>query len=302
MSPSPRLAVLLAYAGMCAIWGTTWLVIKVSLAYIPPITGVGMRFLLAGLMLYAIAAMRKELRPLREMPWKLIGVLAIFLFGLNYILTYTSETRLDSGLVAVLFGTLPFFMFGLGHILVNERTTPRIWIGALIAFVGVGAISLASQVQGAPLFALCAIGAAAISAFANVYAKRHARHAPLLTLPPAMVLAGVAVGLGGLFTEHPDWSRAFALPSIGALLYLSLLGSGVAFFLNMWLLQRIEAWIVGLSSLVTPVLAVAVGVLLGGEHFTLREIGGSLLVILGIWVALSQKRTAAAVTAAECEV
>ena len=287
---SERSAVVLSYAGMCAIWGTTWLVIKINLHYLPPVTGVGFRFLLAGLALYAVAAVRRELRPLREVPWKLVLVLATMLFGLNYVLTYTAETRLDSGLVAVLFGTLPFFMFGMGHALANERTTPRIWIGALVAFVGVGIISLASQVQGSPLYALAAIGAAASSAFANVYAKRHSHHDPLLTLPPAMLIAGIAVGASGIAIEHPNWALATSTPSIVSLLYLALLGSGVAFFLNLWVLQRIAAWIVGLSSLIIPVVAIAVGVAFGGEHFTLRELGGSLLVIAGIFIALSQRR------------
>src|SRR5579862_7992392 len=203
MRPSEnRFAVVAAYAGMCAIWGTTWLAIKVSLQYVAPMTGVGLRFVVAGLALYLVAAVRGELRPMREVPWKLVGVFATFLFGLNYILTYTAETRLDSGLVAVLFGTLPFFIFGFGHYLAGERTNPRIWIGAVIAFAGVAVISLGGQVRGSPLFALAAIAAAAVSAFGSVYAKRHAENEPLLTLPPAMLIAGVAVGVLGLATER----------------------------------------------------------------------------------------------------
>lgn len=283
---------------MCTIWGTTWLVIKIALQYVPPMTGVGLRFVSAGLALGAIALLQPRPRP--PIPWKLVAVLAVFLFGLNYIFTYTAETRLDSGLVAVLFGTLPFFMFAMGHWLAHERTTPRIWLGALIAFAGVAIISLGSQVQGSPLYALAAIAAAASSAFANVYAKRHAHHAPLVTLPPSMILAGIAVGAFGILTEHPDWTRAFSAPSLACIAYLSLVGSGIAFFFNLWLLQRIPAWIVGLSSLVIPVLAVTVGVIFGGEHFGVREAMGSLAVVAGIAIALT-KQTAGEITPAEAE-
>lgn len=290
-----RAAIVGAYCAMCAIWGTTWLGIKISLHYVPPLTGVGLRFIIAGLVMYAIAA---ALRPstsrpsgaalgMTERPWKLIAVLAVFLFGLNYILTYTAETRLDSGLVAVLFGTLPFFVFAFGHLLANERTTPRIWIGAAVAFGGVAAISLGGQVRGSPLFALAAIGAAAVSAFGNAYARRHAGHPPLVTLPPAMLISGAGVFLLGIATEHVSWANAVTPPSIAALLYLSILGSCIPFFLNLWLLQRIAVWIVGLSSLVIPVIAVAVGIALGGEVFTWRELLGSFLVLIGIWVALT---------------
>src|SRR6185437_13860919 len=118
----------------------------------------------------AIAA--RKLVPPREMPWKLIAVLGAFLFGLNYILTYTAETHVSSGLTAVLFGVLPFFMFGMGHYLIGERTTLVTWLGALLAFGGVALISLAADIHGSVWYAFAAIGAAASSAFANVYAKR----------------------------------------------------------------------------------------------------------------------------------
>jgi drug/metabolite transporter (DMT)-like permease len=279
----------LAYAGMCAIWGTTWLAIKIGLHTLGPLTGVGIRFLIAGVFLFGVAALTGALRPVREIPWKLVAVFATMLFGLNYILTYTAETRLDSGLVSVLFGTLPFFTFGLGHLMVGERTTPRIWTGALIAFSGVAVISLAGQVRGSPVFALCAVGAAAVSAFANVYAKRHSHHDPLLTLPPSMTIAGGVIFAAGLTFERTDWAAAFAPRSLAALLYLAIFGSGIAFFLNLWVLKRLPVWIVGMSSLIFPVIAITVGILFGGEHFGWRELAGSLLVIAGMAIALVRR-------------
>lgn len=294
-----RIAVWSAYGGMCLIWGTTWLAIKVGLHALGPLTGVGCRFVIAGVFLYLIAAVRREVPPLEKLPWKVILVLAITLFGLNYVLTYTAETRLDSGLVAVLFGTLPFFAFGFAHAMIGERTTPRIWVGSLGAFAGVAIISLAGAAQGSPLFALAAIGAAASSAYANVYAKRHANLAPLVTLPPAMLIAGTAVLVIGLFAERTDPLRAFTGSSLAALLYLAICGSGIAFFLMMWVLQRLPVWIVGLSSLVFPVIAIAVGTLFGGEHVTPRELAGSALVVVGLSIALTRKEPRTALAAAE---
>jgi drug/metabolite transporter (DMT)-like permease len=277
---------------MCLIWGTTWLGIKISLQYLPPIAGAGTRFIIAGLAMYAIAAARGKLVPPHKIPWKLVGVLGAFLFGLNYILTYTAETHVSSGLVAVLFGVLPFFVFGIGHYTIGERTTPRTWAGAVLAFAGVAIISLATAISGSVWYALAAVGAALSSACANVYAKRHAHHDPLVTLPPSMLLAGIVVAAIGFASEHTDVARAFSLPSWEALLYLALIGSGLPFFLNLWLLKHIAVWIVGLSSLIIPVIAVAVGVLFGGEQFGPRELLGAALVIAGVWVALSRPEAA----------
>lgn len=277
---------------MCSIWGTTWLVIKISLQYLPPIAGAGVRFIIAGVAMYLIAALRGRLVPPRELPWKLVLVLAAFLFGLNYILTYTAETHVSSGLVAVLFGVLPFFVFGLGHYMIGERTVPRTWIGAIVAFSGVAVISLAATISGSVWYALAAVGAAFSSAFANVYAKRYAHYDPLVTLPPSMLLAGVVVTVIGFASEHPNVALGFSLPSWGALLYLALIGSGLPFFLNLWLLRHIAVWIVGLSSLIIPVIAVAVGVIFGGEQFGPRELLGAALVLIGVWISLSSARPA----------
>lgn len=282
----------LAYSAMCLIWGTTWLAIKVGLHALGPLTGVGLRFLIAGAFLFAVAAVRGQVRPLRELPWTLILVLSALLFGLNYVLTYLAETRLDSGLVAVLFGTLPFFAFGFAHALLGERTTPRVWIGSVAAFAGVAVISLAGPAQGSPLFALAAIGAAASSAFANSYAKRHSQHAPLRTLPPAMTIAGASVFAIGLFAERTDWHHALAGSSLAALLYLAIFGSGIGFFLLMWLLQRLPAGTVGIASLVFPVIAIIAGALFAGERVTVRELLGSGLVVFGLWIALAKVKAA----------
>lgn len=74
-----------------------------------------------------------------------------------------------------------------------------------------------------------------------------------------------------------------------------MLGSAVAFYLNQWLLQRLDTWVVGLSTLVMPVIAVAVGALIGGEAFGVKELGGAALVIAGMWLALRSSRVASAV-------
>ena len=284
---SQRVQIFGAYALMCAIWGTTWLAIKIGLRTMPPVSGVGLRFVLAALFLYAIALVQGRTPRLRDLPWKVIVILSTTLFGLNYVLTYTAETKLSSGLVAVLFGMLPFFTFAFGHFLVGERTTLKTWIGAALALSGVAVISVAGDAQGSLWYVGAAIAAAVSSAFANVYAKRHSGIDPIIVLPPSMLLAGVVLASAGLIFERPG-GIAFSAPSLLALLYLAIFGSGLAFFLNMWLLQRIEVWIVGLSALIIPVLAVFVGIIFGGETFGIRDLIGAAFVIAGVWIALSR--------------
>ena len=293
-APVGSLLVVLAYAGMVSIWGTTWLGIKISLGGLPPLSGAGIRFLIAGSVLYALAlVLRVDLRR-HAPPLRLVVVLALTMFGINYALTYLAETHLASGLVAVLFGTLPFFVFAFAHRMVGELATWRTIAGALLALSGIVLISLAGGVRGDLVFVLAALVATASSAFANVYLKKYADAEPLATLPPAMLVAGTGLTLGGLAFEHVDWHAATQPATIAAVLYLAILGSAIAFYLNHWLLQRVKSGVVGLSALMIPVLAVIVGALLGGEAFGARELLGALLVILGIWFSLRSKVTPAA--------
>lgn len=285
---------MLAYAAMCAIWGTTWLAIKFGLRGLPPLTGAGVRFVLAALFLWALARFVPGPRG-AVAPWRTIVILAATLFGGNYALTYYAETGLASGLVAVLFGTLPFFVFAFGALMLGERVRVMTVVGALLALAGVAAISIGSDTHGSLPFVLATLGAAAISAYANVELKKVAATDPFRTLPPAMLLAGVTMTIAGAVFEHPDWARGTSAASVGAVLYLAVLGSGVAFYLNHWLLQRLETWVVALSTLVMPVIAVTVGALLGGEAFGAKELGGAALVIAGMWLALRSPRAAAPV-------
>jgi drug/metabolite transporter (DMT)-like permease len=282
----------IGYVVMCAIWGTTWLAIKVGLQGLPPITGVGIRFTLAALFLWALGRFVPGPRGPRP-PLVVIVILAATLFGANYALTYYAETGLASGLVAVIFGTLPFFVFGFAALMLGERVGVTAIAGAALALAGVATISLGGDTHGSPLFALATLGAAAFSAYANVELKKHAASDPFRTLPPAMLLAGVTMAVLGAVFEHPDWRRGASPSSVGAVLYLAVLGSGIAFYLNHWLLQRLSAWVVGLSALVIPVIAVAVGALLGGEGFGVKELAGAALVLAGVWLALRSPRAAA---------
>jgi drug/metabolite transporter (DMT)-like permease len=285
-----------AYAAMCAIWGTTWLAIKVGLQSLPPITGVGLRFTVAAVFLWALGRFAPGPRG-AVAPWSVIVILAATLFGGNYALTYYAETGLASGLVAVLFGTLPFFTVGFAALMLGERVGITAVAGAVIALAGVATISLGSDTHGTLLYVLAILSAAAISAYATVELKKHAATDPFLTLPPAMLIAGVIMTVLGAAFEHPDWRRGTSASSVGAILYLAVLGSGIAFYLNHWLLRRLSAWAVGLSTLIIPIIAVAVGALLGGEAFGLKELLGAALVLVGVWLALRSPRTAAEIAA-----
>lgn len=283
---SERVKIVAAYAAMVLIWGTTWLAIKWALAYMPPLQGVGFRYLIAGLFVLTLARATHAPWPRGGAAWKVVGITAFALFGCNYALTYLSEERISSGLAAVLFGTAPFWIMLFACFMADESLTPRKIAGSLLALAGVAAISLSGGERGTLVGIAEILAAAVLAAFGNVYVKRHQEHAaPLVVIPPAMLISGVFFTTLGLLIEPHD-ARAFALPSLGALLYLGLFGSGIAFLLNYMLLRRLPASIVGLNGLMIPVVAVVIGAAAAGERFTSQDLLGAALVLVGVALAM----------------
>ena len=154
----PSLLRWFALGALCLIWGTTWLAIKIDLQSTGPLTAVGLRFLVGGTLLLAIALCRKQLRSAKQLPWRVICVLAAFMFGISYVCTYVAETHLESGIVAVLFATLPFFGFMFGYVLLGEQSTATTWLGAAAALLGIAVVFLSGPAHGSIGFIFCALG------------------------------------------------------------------------------------------------------------------------------------------------
>jgi drug/metabolite transporter (DMT)-like permease len=272
---------------MCTIWGTTWIAIKFALTGFGPLGGTATRFIVAGAVLYAVGAIARRPDGTKP-PLQLVLTLAATFFGLNYVLTYTAETHLASGLVAVLFGTLPFFTFGLGALMLGEAITVRIVGGAALGLAGVVTISLTGE-GGALAYVVAALCASALSAFGNVYLKKYAGTDPFRTLPPAMLIAGAAQLAASALFAPIDPRIALQPEPLLATLYLAIFGTATAFYLNHWLLKRVSASSVGLQALIIPVIAVGVGALVAHEAVGGRELIGAALVVAGVWLALSSE-------------
>jgi drug/metabolite transporter (DMT)-like permease len=281
-----RPLIVVAYAAMCIIWGTTFLAMKANAHSLGPVLGVGLRFTAAGLLLLAISAITKQLRAPQEYPWRAIVVIAIFLIGLSHGLIYVAETKLDSGVVAILGATLPFVTIAVSRALVGTRIPVSGVLGGAIAFAGICVISLKSHVGGAPLYVLAAFVAVASLAYANVYTKQYAHYNPLVLLPPAMVVAGVPLTIVGLASERINWAAVLEPASVAALLYLAVVGTAISFLLFMWVLRELAPWVVSMASLIVPVIGLFVGWALGGEVMDASRLLGAFLVLVGVGVSL----------------
>jgi drug/metabolite transporter (DMT)-like permease len=276
------------------IWGTTWAAIRVGLQGVPPFTGVALRFTIAGALLLALAralGVRLGRGRHEKALWVANGLLS---FCLSYSIVYWSEQYIPSGLAAVLFATNPLFVAALAHVLLpGERLRPVAGAGMLLGFAGVAVIfsddlSLLGG-QAVRQAALVMLGSPLVSAVSSVAVKRWGSGVHPLSLAAIPMLgAGLVVGAFALLVEG---HRPLVLDarSVGALLYLAILGSAVTFTVYYWLLARASATRVALMSYLIPIVAVGVGALLFEEPLRPRLLAGSALVLAGV-VAVSRRR------------
>jgi drug/metabolite transporter (DMT)-like permease len=281
---------------LTVIWGTTWAAIRIGLEGVPPFTGVSLRFALAGTVLLALA------RPLgarlgrgrhEKALWVVNGLLS---FCLSYAAVYWSEQYIPSGLAAVLFATYPLFVAALAHVLLpGERLAPIAVAGMALGFAGVAVIFSDDLAllggETVRTAALVMLVSPVVSAAASVVVKRWGGDVhPLSLAAVPMLIAGVVMGAVALLLEQHR-PLVFDARSVGALLYLALLGSAVTFTIYYWLLARVKATEVALMSYLIPIVAVAVGALLFDEPLRPRLLAGSALVLAGV-VLVSRRRHA----------
>ena len=272
---------------LCAIWGSTWLFIKLGLQDLPPISFAGIRFVIASLILLTIVLIRGRPFPRARSDWALIAATGVLAFAINYGLLFWGEQHVSSGLAALLQTTIPAFGLLIAHLhLPGERLTLAKVCGVVLGIVGVGVI-FSNQLSAAGPLALWGSAAIVVGAFgaaySNVLIKARGGH-----LDPAMLAAGqmvfglIPLLIVGILTEGNPLLFHWTPLAIVSLFYLVLVGSVVAFILYYWLVRNMDVTKTMLIALVTPLIAVTLGMIVLDERLSWRTILGGACIMLGI--------------------
>jgi drug/metabolite transporter (DMT)-like permease len=291
-----RLA-LIVWLCLCAIWGSTWLAIKLGLRDLPPLGFAGLRFAAAAVVLLGIAALRGYRLPTARRDWLLLAYTGLLTITLNYALVFWGEQYISSGLAAVLSATVPLFGLPLAHrYLASEPLTRRKIAGVVLGVVGVAIVCSGQLGVGGPLAFWASLGiilAALATAHAGVLIKAGGTHIDPSVLAGVQMAGGcIPLLLAGMLLEGNPLHYHWTPMAWAALGYLTLLGSVVAFLMYYWLIRHIEVTWVLMIPLVTPLVAVAFGVLFGGEAVGWHTALGGAAVIGGVALAvLSVGRT-----------
>ena len=279
---------------LCGIWGSTWLFIKLGLADLPPITFAGIRFVIACAILFPFVLGRRLPWPRSRADWLLLVFTGILSFTINYGLVFWAEQHISSGLAAVLQATMPAFGLVLAHFhLPHERMT---WVkmgGVVLGVFGVAVVfSNQLAISGRQALAGCVamVLSAFFAAYSNVLVKRHGSNLnPAIIAAAQMFFGLIPLLLLGIAFEGNPLHLHWTAVAIISIFYLAIVGSVIAFMSYYWLMQNMDVTKTMLISLVTPVVAVILGMLTLNEELSWRTLAGGAMIIAGIGFIVVRK-------------
>ncbi|WP_199099346.1 drug/metabolite exporter YedA [Dyella sp. ASV21] len=285
-----RVMVPLALLVLYVVWGSTYLGIRYALESYPPFLLAGVRFLGAGIAMFAFLRLRGIAMPTPRQ-WRNAAVTGVLLLGFGNGLVCFAEQRVSSGIAAVAVASMPLFS-ALFSGMYGEWPTRRETVGLVIGFVGVIVLNLGTGLSGSRIGALALLVAAMSWAFGSAWSRRQDMPSGPMNTAAQMLCASVAMLLVGYATgehlpAHPT-PRATA-----ALLYLAVFGSIVAFSAYLYVLKHARPALATSYAYVNPPVAVLFGVLLAGETVGPYDLAGMAIILLGVGaITLARQRRA----------
>lgn len=281
------LLVVLALFCTYFIWGSTYLAIRFGIESFPPFLMAGVRFTVAGAILYIVMRGLGAPNPDRRQ-WLGAAAVGLLLPALgNGTVCYVQQT-VSSSVAALSIATAPIWMAIFSSIW-GHKITRQEWLGIAVGFVGIVLLNVGGSLHGNVSGALLLIFAAASWSFGSVWGKRLAMPQGLMASAAQMLVGGIALLLvSGLQGEV--WPQHISHKSWAAMLFLIVLGSLVAYSAYQYLLKTVRPLVASSNTFVNPVVAFAVGIWLANEHVTGMEFIALAVILVGVFLVLSADR------------
>ncbi|SYZ74648.1 putative DMT superfamily drug/metaboltie permease [Candidatus Zixiibacteriota bacterium] len=277
------------FALLSLIWGSTWMAIKIGLEDSPPFWSAGIRFVAASLIIVIINSIRRRVYPRDKGEIIKIAFPGVFMYAASYMLVYSAETHIDSSLTAVIFSGFPIFVALISYFMLREeRLSPLGWLGMAIGLIGIVMVSYSSLQESQFRFwgVLMAVLAAVASAYGTVYIRAYLKNHDIFVMAAIQMTVGAILIILTAMIFEPLSAFKITAKSVGALAYLALFGTVVAFLGYYWLLQKMRAISVSLISFIIPVIAILVGHFFLSETITALVIFGTILILAGVALVL----------------
>ncbi|MEO8437057.1 MAG: EamA family transporter [Chloroflexota bacterium] len=274
------------------VWGSTYLGISIAVETIPPFVMASGRFFVAGLILltWSIAREGRAFVPPTRREWRDSAIVGSLLIGGGMGMVAFGELTVPSGITALLIAVMPVWIAVFGRIFLGERLPRLAIVGIVVGFIGVAILIGPSAFGGAG--ALDPIGLAAIVispiswAAGSLFASHRAvlPERPLVATGIQMLLGGALLGIVALATgEFTVFDPgAISRESVIALVYLTVIGSLLAFTVYGWMLRVAPLPLVATYAYVNPVVAVILGALILSEPIDPRTIVAGAVIVFAV--------------------
>lgn len=252
------------------VWGTTYYALGVAMASMPPLLMNGARFVLAGLVMLAIARAQGLPWPTAQQ-WRHAAVVGgLMAFGAMSMVVLAQKLGIGSGLMATVVTTMPMWL-ALWSRLGGERVPATSWLGLVLGVAGAAVLALEGDFSATWLGTLCAFGAPLCWSLGSYASRKLSQPAPAMASGAQWLIGGL-LGVAAAGALEPA-TATFQLGQVSAAswaawAYLVVMGTLVTLNAYLWLLQNATPAVAGSYSFVNPAVALWVGVALGGEVLT----------------------------------
>ena len=289
--PNGVVMTILALMATYFIWGTTYLAIRFGIESFPPFMLAGVRFMLAGMLMYGVLRLKGFANPTFEQ-WRgatLIGVLMPALG--NGTVCYVQQT-VSSSVAALSIATVPIWM-AIFSVWWGHHISKKEWLGIVIGMIGIALLNIGGSLHGELSSALLLLFAAGSWAYGSVLWRHIQMPQGMMSAACQMIAGGAALMLGS-WVAGESWPTDISVKSWGAMLYLLIFSSIVAYTAYQWLLRNVRPLVASSNTFVNPVIAFVFGVWLADELITTNEYWALAVIILGvvlILTAVNEKET-----------
>lgn len=269
----------LALLAVYLIWGSTYLGIRIGLTGFPPFTMAALRFFSAGIAMYAWLRLRGVKPPTRRQ-WRNAAVTGVLLLMFGNGLVCFAEQSVTSGIAAVAIASEPLFI-ALFLFAYRERPSRGEIAGLVVGFLGVIVLNSGGAMRAAPWAAVALLVATLAWAFGSIWSRHQDMPEGPMNVAAQMLCAVPALALTAWLTgeklpAHPPTA------SILAIAYLAVFGSIIAFTAYLFLIKHARPALTASYAYVNPPVAVLLGALVAGEHVGPAEIGGMVVILIGV--------------------
>lgn len=275
-----RLPVVLALLGVYVIWGSTYLAMRFAIESIPPLLMAGSRYVAAGFLLLLFLKWRGHVWPtLRQ--WRASAIVGVLLLlGGNGMVGLALEQGVSSGMSALVVGVTPLFALVFARIW-GQRASGREWLGIGIGLFGLVLLNFGRELSTSPLGGVLLVLAALSWSFGSIWGKHLDLPSSFMASALQMIVGGVVLVLVGLgrgetLTEMPSDKALWSLA------YLVFFGAILGFSSYAYLLANVRPALATSYAYVNPLVAVALGVWLGGESVDALELVAMAVILAGV--------------------